>query len=99
MQLAAAPALKPPDGEVVVVTDPHFNGLVTHGIVGHPSEADRALKMEAASPAEAGSCRRSSHNEIGQPVRLARCSRHVPIRRSTATAIIATTTKGRAGAA
>src|SRR5581483_2689689 len=47
-ELAAAPALKPPDGEVVVVTDPHFNALVAHEIVGHPSEADRALKMEAA---------------------------------------------------
>ncbi|HXW84043.1 MAG TPA: hypothetical protein VEJ86_06540, partial [Candidatus Binataceae bacterium] len=46
-ELAAAPALKPPDHEVVVVTDPQFNALVAHEIVGHPSEADRALKMEA----------------------------------------------------
>ncbi|HYA34125.1 MAG TPA: hypothetical protein VEF03_00835, partial [Candidatus Binataceae bacterium] len=48
LELAGAPVLKPPDGEVVVVTDPHFNALVAHEIVGHPCEADRALKMEAA---------------------------------------------------
>ena len=47
-ELAAAPALKPPDREVTVVTDPHFNALVAHEIIGHPCEADRALKMEAA---------------------------------------------------
>ena len=42
-----APPLKATVGEVVVVTDPHFNALLSHEIVGHPSEADRALKMEA----------------------------------------------------
>jgi TldD protein len=47
-ELAAAPALKPPEAKVTVVTDPHFNALVAHEIIGHPSEADRALKMEAA---------------------------------------------------
>ncbi|MBV8520913.1 MAG: hypothetical protein JOY71_02065, partial [Acetobacteraceae bacterium] len=47
-QLAQAPVLPAPDREVVVVTDPHFNALVAHEIVGHPCEADRALKMEAA---------------------------------------------------
>ena len=47
-ELAAAPVLKAPDGEVVVVTDPHFNALVSHEVIGHPCEADRALKMEAA---------------------------------------------------
>ena len=47
-ELAAAPVLKPPEREVTVVTDPHFNALVAHEIVGHPCEADRALKMEAA---------------------------------------------------
>ncbi|MFQ5962415.1 MAG: TldD/PmbA family protein, partial [Candidatus Methylomirabilales bacterium] len=33
---------------VVVVTDPHFNALLCHEIVGHPTELDRALKMETA---------------------------------------------------
>src|SRR5439155_1273044 len=37
-----------PEREVVVVTDPHYNTLVSHEIVGHPAELDRALKMETA---------------------------------------------------
>jgi TldD protein len=67
-QLAAAPALKPPEGEVVVVTDPHFNALVAHEIVGHPSEADRALKMEAAYAGRSWFLPSLAHNEIGRPV-------------------------------
>ena len=35
-------------GPVVVVTDPHFNALLCHEIIGHPTELDRALKMETA---------------------------------------------------
>src|SRR5260370_18986670 len=35
-ELAAAPVLKPPDDEVVVVTDPHFNALIAHELIGHP---------------------------------------------------------------
>ncbi len=46
--LAAAPPLPSSDGDVVVVTDPHYNTLVSHEIVGHPVELDRALKMETA---------------------------------------------------
>ena len=46
--LAAAPPLPSSDGDVVVVTDPHYNTLVAHEIVGHPVELDRALKMETA---------------------------------------------------
>ena len=46
--LAAAPALPTSDREVVVVTDPHYNTLVSHEIIGHPVELDRALKMETA---------------------------------------------------
>ncbi len=46
--LAAAPPLPASDGEVVVVTDPHYNTLVVHEIVGHPVELDRALKLETA---------------------------------------------------
>ncbi len=67
-ELAAAPALKPPDGEVVVVTDPHFNALVAHEIIGHPSEADRALKMEAAYAGRSWFLPSLEHNEIGRPV-------------------------------
>lgn len=47
-ELAAAPVLPSSEREVVVVTDPHYNTLVSHEIVGHPTELDRALKMETA---------------------------------------------------
>ncbi len=67
-QLAAAPVLKPPESEVVVVTDPHFNALISHEIVGHPSEADRALKMEAAYAGRSWFLRSLEQNEIGRPV-------------------------------
>ena len=67
-ELAAAPALKPPDGEVTVVTDPHFNALVAHEIVGHPCEADRALKMEAAYAGRSWFLRSLEQNEVGRPV-------------------------------
>jgi TldD protein len=48
LKLAAAPPLRATDREVVVVTDPHYNALLAHEIIGHPTELDRALKMEAA---------------------------------------------------
>ncbi len=68
LELAAAPALKPPEGEVTVVTDPHFNALVAHEIIGHPSEADRALTMEAAYAGRSWFLRSLEDNEIGRPV-------------------------------
>jgi TldD protein len=46
--LAAAPVLPTSERDVVVVTDPHYNTLVSHEIIGHPVELDRALKMETA---------------------------------------------------
>jgi TldD protein len=67
-QLAAAPVLRPPDGEVVVVTDPHFNALIAHEIVGHPSEADRALKMEAAYAGRSWFLRSLADNQVGSMV-------------------------------
>ena len=48
VDLVAAPPLPTSEREVVVVTDPHYNTLVSHEIVGHPAELDRALKMETA---------------------------------------------------
>lgn len=67
-ELAASPALKPTDREVVVVTDPHSNGLVSHEIVGHPCEADRALKMEAAYAGRSWLLRSLADNEIGRQI-------------------------------
>jgi TldD protein len=46
--LAGAPPLPTSDDDVPVVTDPHYNTLLSHEIVGHPVELDRALKMETA---------------------------------------------------
>ena len=46
--LAVAPPLPTSEGDVVVVTDPHYNTLLSHEIVGHPTELDRALKLETA---------------------------------------------------
>ncbi|HXD90092.1 MAG TPA: TldD/PmbA family protein, partial [Candidatus Binataceae bacterium] len=51
-----------------VVTDPHFNALIAHEIIGHPCEADRALKMEAAYAGRSWLLRSLSENEIGRPV-------------------------------
>lgn len=67
-ELAASPVLKTTDHEVVVVTDPHFNGLVSHEIVGHPCEADRALKMEAAYAGRSWLLRSVADNEIGRRI-------------------------------
>ncbi len=67
-ELAAAPALKATDGEVVVVTDPHFNALAAHEIVGHPSEADRALKMEAAYAGRSWFLKSLAENQIGHRI-------------------------------
>jgi TldD protein len=67
-ELAASPVLKTTQGEAVVVTDPHFNALVSHEIVGHPCEADRALKMEAAYAGRSWFLRSVGDNEIGKRV-------------------------------
>jgi TldD protein len=48
LALVEAAPLPTSDGEVVVVTDPHYNTLLSHEIIGHPVELDRALKMETA---------------------------------------------------
>ncbi|MBM3939463.1 MAG: TldD/PmbA family protein [SAR202 cluster bacterium] len=47
VETADAPPLPSSEGPVPVVTDPHYNTLLVHEIVGHPVELDRALKMEA----------------------------------------------------
>jgi TldD protein len=67
-ELACAPILKPPEREVTVVTDPHFNALLAHEVVGHPSEADRALKMEAAYAGRSWFLRSIDDTEIGRTV-------------------------------
>ncbi|HTW89381.1 MAG TPA: TldD/PmbA family protein [Candidatus Binataceae bacterium] len=68
VELADAPVLRAPGSEVTVVTDPHFNALVAHEIVGHPSEADRALKMEAAYAGRSWLLRSPARSEIGMQI-------------------------------
>lgn len=48
LTLCTAPPCPTTLQPVVVVTDPHFNALLCHEIIGHPTELDRALKMETA---------------------------------------------------
>ncbi|MSQ41167.1 MAG: TldD/PmbA family protein [Dehalococcoidia bacterium] len=68
VEVANAPRLKPPAEEVVVVTDPHFNTLVAHEVVGHPSELDRALKLETAYAGRSWLLKDLADNQIGKPV-------------------------------
>ncbi len=67
VELSNAPAAKA-TGETTVVTDPSYNVLISHEIIGHPSEADRALKREAAWAGRAWWFRSRDSNEFGKPV-------------------------------
>jgi TldD protein len=66
--LASAPPLPTSDGEVVVVTDPHYNTLVSHEIIGHPVELDRALKMETAYAGRSWLLRGLDRHQVGKRV-------------------------------
>lgn len=56
------------DGEVVVVTDPHYNSLKVHEIIGHPTELDRGLKMETAYAGRSWLLRNLRENMLGKQV-------------------------------
>jgi TldD protein len=66
--LATAPALPSSDAEVVVVTDPHYNTLVSHEIIGHPVELDRALKMETAYAGRSWLMRELGAHQVGKRI-------------------------------
>ena len=68
VEVSNAPPLKPPDKDVVVVTDPHFNTLLVHEVVGHPSELDRALKYETSYAGRSWLFKDLKQNQIGQQV-------------------------------
>jgi TldD protein len=68
IDLAAAPALPSTDRDVVVVTDPHYNALVAHEIVGHPSELDRGLKMEMAYAGRSWLLGGLDDTQVGRPI-------------------------------
>ena len=67
-EVAAAPPLKPPDKEVVLVTDPHFNTLLVHEVVGHPAELDRALKYETAYAGRSWFLKNLTENQLGRQI-------------------------------
>ena len=68
LQLIDAPALRATGKEVVVVTDPHYNVLTSHEILGHPTELDRALKMETGYAGRSWLFRSLKENQIGRPI-------------------------------
>jgi TldD protein len=68
VDLAGAPPLPTLDREVTVVTDPHYNTLVSHEIIGHPVELDRALKMETAYAGRSWLLRHLSDHQVGKQV-------------------------------
>jgi TldD protein len=67
-ELSRAPALPGAAGEVTVVTDPHYNTLVSHEIVGHPVELDRGLKMETAYAGRSWLLRDLTRHELGRRI-------------------------------
>ncbi len=68
VKLAHVLPLRNSDKDVVVVTDPHFNALLAHEIVGHPTELDRALKMETAYAGRSWLLRALNDTMVGKPV-------------------------------
>ena len=68
VEVANSPPLRPPDKDVVVVTDPHFNTLVVHEVVGHPSELDRALKYETSYAGRSWFLKDLNDNQVGKQI-------------------------------
>jgi TldD protein len=68
VELADAPPLPTTEGPVTVVTDPHYNALLAHEIIGHPAELDRGLKMETAYAGRSWLLRDLGRHHLGRPV-------------------------------
>ncbi len=56
------------EGEVTVVTDPHFTALLAHEIIGHPTELDRALKMETGYAGRSWLLRSLDETQVGKQI-------------------------------
>jgi TldD protein len=54
--------------DVVVVTNPHYNTLLVHEIIGHPTELDRGLKLETAYAGRSWLLRNLNQNMLGKQV-------------------------------
>ena len=68
LEVANSPPLRPPDKDVVVVTDPNFNTLLVHEVVGHPSELDRALKYETSYAGRSWFFKDVEDNQMGRQI-------------------------------
>lgn len=68
VELSTAPSLPTLEREVTVVTDPHYNTLVSHEIIGHPVELDRGLKMETAYAGRSWLLRGLDDNQVGRQI-------------------------------
>ncbi|MEP9411462.1 MAG: TldD/PmbA family protein [Candidatus Brocadia sp.] len=68
LELTEAEFMTATSDPVVVVTNPHFNALLVHEIVGHPTEADRALKLETAYAGRSWLLRDFHDNELGRQI-------------------------------
>jgi TldD protein len=68
VELSTAPSLPTLEGEVTVVTDPHYNTLVSHEIIGHPVELDRGLKMETAYAGRSWLLRGLDDHQVGRQI-------------------------------
>lgn len=68
IELSNAKAFCSTEKETVIVTDPYFNTLLSHEIIGHPMEADRILKYETAYAGRSWFFRNFNENYIGKQV-------------------------------
>ncbi|MFQ5882031.1 MAG: TldD/PmbA family protein [Candidatus Methylomirabilales bacterium] len=68
LALCAAPPCPTTQDPVVVVTNPHFNALLCHEIIGHPTELDRVLKMETAYAGRSWLLQDLQVHQIGRPI-------------------------------
>ncbi|HEX2172002.1 MAG TPA: TldD/PmbA family protein, partial [Dehalococcoidia bacterium] len=68
VDLVHADPLPATEGEVTVVTDPHYNALLVHEIIGHPMELYRALKMETAYAGRTWLFKDLDQNQIGRQI-------------------------------
>jgi TldD protein len=68
VSLSEAKACPSSGKEVVMVTDPHYNTLLVHEIIGHPTELDRGLKLETAYAGRSWFFRNLEENMLGKQV-------------------------------
>jgi TldD protein len=68
VELVNAPPVPNRSAEATVVTDPHYNALLSHEIIGHPAELDRALKMETAYAGRSWLLQSLADTQVGRQI-------------------------------